>query len=750
MPLRLFLPVLFVGAAAAFVLFRYDLDGGGNAPSETELLTAAAGTSEGTSFPPDLALGQAYSRDGRYEEALAVYASVLERGRESDRQEARVASARILLWEERYEEAQEQVSAYLVQAGEEGNPLPAYFLSGRALAGLGRNEEALAMFSRYVAEGGLAAPYARVEMARLLAAMGRMEEASREAEAALPELPGRRRPAVLLMMAQESEATSDAEALKWYERLLSESESAADRALALWRMSVIKRSAGDPGWMDDARQVVSGYAVTSAASEALAALLEAGVEIDPFDEGLVRYRHFENEEAREALDRLLEEEATGEKAAAAHYYLGAIRERLGDGARAMEEYAAAYELAPKAPLADDALWWRGRLLEEAGRLEEALEVYEQIASEFPEGSLAAEASFRRGLVTYLDGALADAVGVWENAAARAPDEEARGRALLWAAKAELAAGEQEAARSDLKQLRREQPLGYYGLRADVLLRESFEGGRTPAPASGTPETKDAGDWAVEATGESAGDGWTLWLDERWLRGLDLMALGMPREAGDELRELMYGPNSASRLWALSRTARAFGLTEISARSAQLILERVDDGRLGEAPEELLRLAYPYSYEDLMAAAEEMEGVSPLVMLALIRQESFFDPLAGSSAGASGLTQVIPSTGEEIAREMGREFEAEALLRPETSVLFGAHYLAKQLSAFDGNLYHALAAYNAGPGNAARWRSAAPDDIDLFLEQIDLGETKLYVRRVMENLAVYRYLHEGEEYPRLPY
>jgi soluble lytic murein transglycosylase len=192
------------------------------------------------------------------------------------------------------------------------------------------------------------------------------------------------------------------------------------------------------------------------------------------------------------------------------------------------------------------------------------------------------------------------------------------------------------------------------------------------------------------------------------------------------------------------------LTEISARSAQLILERIPEERVGSVPEELLRLAYPLDYEELMEWAEEEEGVAPLVMLALIRQESFFDPLAGSVAGASGLTQVIPPTGEEIAREMGLEFDAERLLEPETSILFGAHYLSSQLAAFDGNLYHALAAYNAGPGNAQRWQSAAPDDIDLFLEEIDSGEAKLYVRLVMANLAMYRYLYEGEQRPCLPY
>jgi soluble lytic murein transglycosylase len=138
------------------------------------------------------------------------------------------------------------------------------------------------------------------------------------------------------------------------------------------------------------------------------------------------------------------------------------------------------------------------------------------------------------------------------------------------------------------------------------------------------------------------------------------------------------------------------------------------------------------------------------MLALMRQESFFDPLAGSGAGATGLTQVIPSTGQEIASDLGESnFVNEDLLRPVVSVRFGAHYLEKQVEAFDGNLYYALAAYNAGPGAAESWRDASGDDVDLFLEQVDVGEANLYVRLVMQNLAMYRYLYEGATRPSLP-
>jgi len=66
-----------------------------------------------------------------------------------------------------------------------------------------------------------------------------------------------------------------------------------------------------------------------------------------------------------------------------------------------------------------------------------------------------------------------------------------------------------------------------------------------------------------------------------------------------------------------------------------------------------------------------------------------------------------------------------------------------------NVYHALAAYNGGPGNAQRWRDAAGDDADRFLEEIDFSQTKVYLQLVLENLARYRQLFEGLDVPALP-
>ena len=724
---------------------------GQETPAATAGKTETA-TPTPTPVPADLGLGRGYERNGQYEDAIAVYEAVVARGSAQEKQEARLAVARLYLSAERYEEARDRISAYLAGAEGERERRIAHFVLARARAGLGERAAALDLFAAYSDEGGIAAPYAQAEMARTLIGEGRLSEAAQEAEAALAGgLPDSLGPALLLSMAQGAEAAdAPTEASRWYGRLYEESASTADKALALWRQGAMKRLLGDASWPADLQTVVVTYPITAAATEALDELLAAGEAVDPYREGLVDYRHFQNQAALAALNRSLEEAPAGPYAAAAHYYRAATYERLGDEEAALSDYAAAYELSPSGDLADDALWWRGRLLEGERRYGEAAGLYQRLAEGYASSDWAEEGAFRQGLVVYKQGRFSEAADVWGSAAATSADAEAGARAALWTAKAELAAGDEESGRAGLKELARLRPFDFYGLRAGVLLADMGAPEATPTARPATAEPSgDAELWLASVTGAQPVDVWTLWLNRRWARGQELIDVGLPREAAAEFRALIddYGGEPMALL-ALSESFRLLGQTEMSSRSATRILNQLPDEAVA-APPELLRLAYPEDYIDLLESAEAEEGVSPLAMLALIRQESFFDPLAGSGAGALGLTQVIPPTGKEIAGELGwGDFDVEELFRPAVSILFGAHYLGNQLAAFDGNLYYALSAYNAGPGNAQRWQEAAGGDIDLFLQEIDLSEPNLYVRRVMENLAVYRYLYGGAAGPSL--
>jgi soluble lytic murein transglycosylase len=160
-----------------------------------------------------------------------------------------------------------------------------------------------------------------------------------------------------------------------------------------------------------------------------------------------------------------------------------------------------------------------------------------------------------------------------------------------------------------------------------------------------------------------------------------------------------------------------------------------------APAYLARLRYPIHYQDLVVAQAAEYGFDPLLMFALIRQESLYNTQAVSSAGARGLTQVMPATGQAIANEVGDSgFQTGMLFRPYKGIEFGAHYLAEQLRRFDGNAAPALASYNAGPGRALDWYGIAGGEVDLFVTTITISETRTYVQRIYSHYAIYRALY----------
>ena len=160
------------------------------------------------------------------------------------------------------------------------------------------------------------------------------------------------------------------------------------------------------------------------------------------------------------------------------------------------------------------------------------------------------------------------------------------------------------------------------------------------------------------------------------------------------------------------------------------------------PKLIGRLLYPAYYADLVTQYAQEFNLDPLLVFAVIRQESLFESFAESSAAAQGLMQVIPSTGAEIARELSwpPNYSERDLTKPFVSARFGAYYLSKQKRIFEDDMYAALAAYNGGAGNALRWQERSGNDPDVFFSVISFDETKSYVQNIAVNYAMYRRLY----------
>ncbi|MCA3323667.1 MAG: lytic transglycosylase domain-containing protein [Roseomonas sp.] len=257
----------------------------------------------------------------------------------------------------------------------------------------------------------------------------------------------------------------------------------------------------------------------------------------------------------------------------------------------------------------------------------------------------------------------------------------------------------------------QEPRTFYGLMARRAL------GLTPGFA-----------WHAEAGGE---EGMAALLETAggW-RALALLQIGQTARAEAELRALWpLARGNLPLLRAMLALASQGGLTHLSAQLAELA--QTADGR----PRDLARFPLP--------RLNPPQGfrVEPALLYALARQESNFDPAAVSPAGARGILQVMPTTAAYLANDPSFAGEgAERLHNPGLSLELGQrylHYLARS-EAVGNDLIRLLAAYNAGPGNLAKWLPAARHrgDALLFIEAIPFDETRAHVQRVLAYSWIY--------------
>jgi len=154
--------------------------------------------------------------------------------------------------------------------------------------------------------------------------------------------------------------------------------------------------------------------------------------------------------------------------------------------------------------------------------------------------------------------------------------------------------------------------------------------------------------------------------------------------------------------------------------------------------------FPSPYREALEASARGAGLEPTWVYGLIRQESRFIEDIRSSAGASGLMQLMPATARWVARKVGmNDFSADRVTDVDVNLRLGTSYLRMVLDDLDGHPALATAAYNAGPGRPRAWRAALSRAVEgaVFAETIPFNETRDYVKKVMSNSVYYAALFE---------
>ncbi len=469
------------------------------------------------------------------------------------------------------------------------------------------------------------------------------------------------------------------------------------------------------------------------------------------------YSHKRYNQAIKSLRNFIRQHSRDPRAAKAHYLLGRAHLAAGDYTKAEQVFrtvhkrygspAALYRIAslsirknredqaiaayasfakryPQHDLADDALWQAAKAAERQSQFARAETLHRRLAEHYPHTDYGDEARWSVGFALYCQEQYSAARAAFERTSQQAHQPHIIDQALYWAGKSADQLGQTKDATAFYRRAAAGFPRSYYSARAVQL------GHRQQVQLNKRPPNnlrQDVPPLAHRAHLERAGL---------------LNQLGLTDWSVAEMQQAVRDYRGhRTALKAIRDYYEVLGYRDQALRLSLRLFN-------GQDPEEWSRIYPTYYWEEIATAAAEAQ-IDPYLVLSVIRQESTFNEKAVSRVGARGLMQIMPHTGLSLARKLEvNPFELRALFDPAVSIRFGSYFLSDQMRQFthdagsDLGYELGLAAYNAGPQNARRWLQTFPsEDPDAFIERIPFKETRLYVKKVLRNYAIYKALSD---------
>ncbi len=388
---------------------------------------------------------------------------------------------------------------------------------------------------------------------------------------------------------------------------------------------------------------------------------------------------------------------------------------------ALAVFEAFLERYPRNDQAAEAAYAVGRIHQHQDRADEAVGAYSRLLHSYPRSRLANEARWRIGWVHYrklrFDAAAASFAGL-----ANITKDRVRDEALYWQGRSLARTGKVAAARDLYQSVLRRDPSGYYAMWSEHQLgrrrvdKTMLDSSAPAAPEPPLPPPPDVSD--------------PFHLDRALELGL-AKVFDLAAEELDALDEAYPGNRDVDRF--------VFAAYQVVDGYAH-VLRRLRDGKAATnlSAAEREQALYPLAFWHIVQPRAEQLGLDPLLLEALMRQESLFDPHARSRANARGVMQLLPSTAKQVAGDSDTE---PNLYDPETNIDLGSRYLRSLLVRFDFDPLKAIAAYNGGETAVEKWHRQYGDlAADEFVESITYRETRDYVKKVVANYRKYSTLY----------
>ncbi|MBN1550804.1 tetratricopeptide repeat protein [bacterium] len=401
---------------------------------------------------------------------------------------------------------------------------------------------------------------------------------------------------------------------------------------------------------------------------------------------------------------------------------------------------------------DDAYYVLGRIFQSKKAYKTASQWYSALYVHYPDSSFAAEALWQAGWSYYLNKQYAEAIQVFSQATTAFPSGDYRDESFYWQGRGLEQQKKPQAAIKTYRQLVESSPGSYYGLKAQERLRML---NATVNIEQKNSEEQPAFSSLLTRLQQEMPPTFYQEITQHLAKAFELHEVHLQEYVRKEIawvESLLEGQSLtettlAKQLFDLYFLGRCYAYIGEYLKTIQLASEI--ESLLQKVPESnfsypLEQLKYPLAYWDIITIYAEKNALDPFLVAGIIRQESAYNPGALSYANARGLMQVIPSTGKHVAQQLGiKNFKTAQLYDTKTNIAIGTKYLAGLIQRFDGNLYRAIAGYNAGPNATNKWWPASgTGDQEEIVENITYRATRNYVKRVLRNQYNYQRIYSN--------
>lgn len=429
------------------------------------------------------------------------------------------------------------------------------------------------------------------------------------------------------------------------------------------------------------------------------------------------------------------------------YLIARAYRNMGKADKAEYWYKKHVEYFPRLEKSTDIIWLLAWQKEEISDYGEARKLYKKLFARHTNKPKADAACFRYALTYCKERNYKAALEEFNYFLDKFPSSDFIFAARFWSARCFFSMSQYDNARKNCSFILKAAPTDYYAYRARELLVLMGDSLQT-LPVDTSFSVQRTCTWLDSLSGT---DKMQLAREDTsaLLTGASLASLGMMNYSHYFLQpiEEVYSNNFYVQ-FELARLYTQFNEPALAYSVARRFAWRIPLTSQQGLPSTLYALLYPSFYHQYITTAARLNNLEPELISAVIRQESIFNAQIVSPAGAIGLMQIMPYTGQEIASDLKEEFSADSLYFPSLSIRYGSYYIRKLLNRFNDNLILAIAGYNGGPHNARRWMAINSDDgFDMFVEDISFSETNKYVKKVLANYWTYKELAKIRLYPK---